>query len=124
MRFVLWSCSQGKRSNGCPPTLPERSPSFFTLGMTIYVLQQGLPSTEKSFAHFLGCRTREVMDHGPWKLAGDKKSWVAVEAEAGHQPIVFPLLREKSDQLSLPIPGNFRHQAAASALPGDDLCGN
>ncbi len=53
-----------------------------------------LPLTEESFRNFLACRTREVVDHGPWKLAPDKKSWVPVTAETKPQPNVFPVLVE------------------------------
>lgn len=57
-------------------------------------LATGLDLTQESFRRFLEARTREVIDHGPWKLARDEKSWVPVNDEQPVPDQVGPLLRE------------------------------
>jgi PAS domain S-box-containing protein len=54
----------------------------------------GLTLTEDSFRHFLANRTRELMEHGPWKLAPDEKSWIPVGESATAPAELGPMLRE------------------------------
>lgn len=53
-----------------------------------------LPLTETSFRRFLSSRTREVMDHGPWELAPDKRSWAPTRVIIDPPEEVSPALRE------------------------------
>ncbi len=56
----------------------------------------GLPVTEGSFRDFLRHRTREVIDHVPWKLDQDQQNWIPTGVSDPVREEVRPALRENS----------------------------
>lgn len=58
------------------------------------LLASGLTLTEDSFRRFLAARSRQVIDHGPWKLSEDEQSWVPMNEEPAVLEEIGPVLRE------------------------------